>query len=146
MDKQLEQALEKIGEVLEKRPEVLAAYLYGSHAKGYAREGSDLDIAIMMEPDFSGDTYNYQFDLESDVLKALNCKEDEVDTILLDNMGYPLKYNASIGGKLFYSKDDIRRSHKELKIQQEREDFGDYFEQLLHYNLMGAREYLRVRS
>jgi len=146
MEKKLEKALEKIRKVLAKRPEVLAAYLYGSHTKGYAREGSDLDIAIMMEPDFSGNTYYYQFDLESDVLEALNCKENEIDTILLDNMGYPLRYNASIGGKLFYSRDDIKRAREEVKIQNEREDFGDFFEQRLKYNLEGARRYLDARS
>lgn len=50
MEKSLEKALEKIRKVLEKRPEVLAAYLYGSHAKGYAREKSDLDIGILLYP------------------------------------------------------------------------------------------------
>ena len=144
MDKKLEQALSEIRKVLSKRPEVLAAYLYGSHAKGYAREGSDIDVAIMISSDFAGDPYNYQFDLESEVGGAV--PGAKVETILLNNMGYPLKYNASIGGKLFYSRDDIKRAREEVRIQNEREDFGDYFEQLLHYNLMGAKEYLRVRS
>lgn len=57
MDKKLGKALEKIREVLKKRPEVLAAYLYGSHAKGYAREGSDLDVAILTVPDFEQFVY-----------------------------------------------------------------------------------------
>ena len=144
MEKPLEKALEKIRKVLEKRPEVLAAYLYGSHAKGYAREGSDVDVAIMMSPNFSGDSYKYQFDLECDVAHAID--DVEVETILLDNMGYPLKYNASIGGKLFYSRDDIKRAREEVRIQNEREDFGDFFEDLLHYNLEGARRYLNARS
>jgi len=144
MDKHLEKALEKIKKVLEKRSEVLAAYLYGSHAKGYAREDSDIDIAIMMFPNFSGDPYNYQFDLESEVSRAVG--NTKVETILLNNMGYPLKYNASVGGQLFYSRDDIKRAHEEVRIQDEREDFGDFFEQRLKYNLEGARRYLDARS
>jgi len=144
MEKSLEKALEKIRKVLSKRPEVLAAYLYGSHAKGYAREDSDVDVAVMMSPDFSGDPYKYQFDLESDVSRAVG--EANVETILLNNMGYPLKYNASIGGRLFYSRDDIKRAREEIKIQNAREDFGDFFEKLLHYNLQGARRYLDARS
>lgn len=144
MDKKLENALEKVRKVLEKRPEVLAGYLYGSHAKGYAGDDSDIDVAIMMSPDFSGSPYNYQFDLESEVARAV--PDVKVETILLDNMGYPLKYNASIGGKLFYSRDDIKRAHEEIGIQDEREDFGDFFEQRLKYNLEGARKYLDARS
>ncbi len=144
MEKSLENALEKIRKVLEKRPEVLAGYLYGSHAKGYARKDSDIDVAIMMFPNFSGDPYKYQFDLESEVDRAVG--NIKVETILLDNMGYPLKYNASIGGNLFYSRDDIRRANEEIEIQNEREDFGDFFEQRLKYNLEGARRYLDARS
>jgi len=144
MEKSLEKTLEKIRKVLSKRPEVLAAYLYGSHAKGYAREDSDVDIAIMMSPDFKDDPYKYQFDLEGDVAHAVD--NVKAETILLDNMGYPLKYNASIGGRLFYSRDDIKRAREEMEIQDEREDFGDYFEKLLHYNLQGARRYLDARS
>jgi len=144
MEKSLEKALDKIRKVLSKRPEVLAAYLYGSHAKGYAREGSDVDVAIMMSPDFSDDPYNYQFDLESEVTRAV--PDVKVETILLNNMGYPLKYNASIGGRLVYSRDDIKRAQEEISIQNEREDFGDFFEELLHYNLEGARRYLDARS
>ena len=144
MEKSLGKALEKIKKVLEKRPEVLAAYLYGSHAKGYAREGSDIDVAIMMSPNFSGDPYKYQFDLECDIAHAVG--DVKVEAILLDNIGYPLKYNASIGGKLFYSRDDIKRAHEEVRIQNAREDFGNFFEELLHYNLEGARRYLNARS
>ena len=144
MEKSLEKALEKIRKVLEKRPEVLAAYLYGSHAKGYAREDSDIDVAVMMSPDFAGDPYNYQFDLESEVGRVV--PDTKVETILLNNMGYPLKYNASVGGRLFYSKDDIKRAREEISIQDEREDFGDFFEQCLKYNLEGARRYLDARS
>ena len=144
MEKRLEGALEKIRKVLEKRPEVLAAYLYGSHAKGYAREDSDIDVAVMMSPDFSGNPYNYQFDLESEVIRTV--PDVKVETILLNNMGYPLKYNASIGGKLFYSQNDIKRANEEIEIQNEREDFGDFFEQRLKYNLEGARRYLDARS
>ena len=144
MEKSLEKALEKIRKVLSKRPEVLAAYLYGSHAKGYAREDSDIDVAVMMSPDFSGDPYKYQFDLEYNVSRAVDGAK--IETILLNNMGYPLRYNASIGGRLFYSRDNIERAREEIKIQNEREDFGDFFEKLLHYNLQGARRYLDARS
>ena len=144
MDSKLEQALVKIKKVLEKRPEVLAAYLYGSQAKGYARKGSDIDVAIMMDPIFEGDTYNYQFDLEGAASDAVS--DFEVETILLDNMNYPLKYNASVGGRLLHSRDDVKRAQEEIKIQNAREDFGDFFEERLRYNFEGARRYLNDRS
>lgn|SRR5690606_18957505 len=42
----------KLRAYLENQPEIDAAYLFGSHATGRATEGSDLDIAILIDESF----------------------------------------------------------------------------------------------
>jgi predicted nucleotidyltransferase len=144
MDKKLENALEKIKEVLSKRPEVLAAYLYGSHAKGYAREGSDLDIAILTVPDFEIPGYNYQFEIEgllNDVVKDF-----EVEAVVVDFMSLPLKHSSVVQGNLVYSKDDLLRAREQVKILYDYEDLKDFYDLRLKSNLEGAKNYLKERG
>lgn len=134
MDKKLEQALGKIRKVLEKRPEVLAAYLYGSHAKGYAREGSDVDVAIMMSPGFSKpNSYSYMFDLEDAVNKAV--PEYKAEVIPTLEMSYPLNFTAVLFGKLIYSRDDRLRVLEEMRLSREFEDLQKFYE-IRHQSIM----------
>lgn len=121
MEKSLEKALEKIRKVLEKRPEVLAAYLYGSHAKGYAREGSDIDVAVVLNPTFPKPrSYAYMFDLEDEVNKSV--PEFKVEVIPTAHMSYPLNFTAPLFGRLIYSRNDKLRVQRELHLENEFED------------------------
>ena len=48
-DPDMESLAGRIVRVLEPRPEILEAYLFGSVARGEARAGSDLDIAVFVD-------------------------------------------------------------------------------------------------
>lgn len=144
MDKKLEKALEKIKKVLAKRPEVLAAYLYGSHAKGYAREGSDLDIAILTIRGFELPGYGYQFEIEgllNDVVKDF-----KVEAVVVDFMSLPLKHSSVVQGRLIYSKDDILRAREQVKILYDYEDLQSFYDLRFKSNLEGAKNYLKERG
>ncbi|MCZ7403785.1 MAG: nucleotidyltransferase domain-containing protein, partial [Candidatus Methanoperedens sp.] len=41
--------MENIAKVLEKEPEILFAYIFGSYAKGVQNEKSDIDIAVYLK-------------------------------------------------------------------------------------------------
>lgn len=43
------QTIEHLRVALEGEPRVLVAYLFGSHARGTAREDSDLDVAVLFD-------------------------------------------------------------------------------------------------
>jgi len=47
---------------LRKKYRVYAAYIYGSHSKGNANAGSDIDVAVI-SPDFSGDLFEERLKL-----------------------------------------------------------------------------------
>ncbi|MEO8277344.1 MAG: nucleotidyltransferase domain-containing protein [Thermoanaerobaculia bacterium] len=46
-----ETLLVRLGAVLQSRPEVLEAYLFGSTARGESRAHSDIDVAVYLDPD-----------------------------------------------------------------------------------------------
>ncbi|PIV84113.1 MAG: nucleotidyltransferase [Nitrospirae bacterium CG_4_10_14_3_um_filter_53_41] len=55
------QSIKRYIEELKKRNiEVVAVYLYGSHAKGKATAWSDIDVAILTEK-FIGDSFDFKF-------------------------------------------------------------------------------------
>lgn len=127
MEKNLEKALEKIRKVLSKRPEVLAAYLYGSHAKGYARDDSDIDVAVMLDSRFpQPDSYDYMFKLEDEINKAV--PEFKVEVIPTVHMSYPLNFTAPLFGKLIRSRDDALRVREELRLENEFEDLRTLYD------------------
>ncbi len=144
MDKKLEKALEKIKKVLEKRPEVLAGYLYGSHAKGYAREGSDVDIAILTIPDFEIPGYDYQFEIEDLLNNAV--RDFKVEAVAVDFMSLSLKHSSVVQGHLIYSKNDLLRAKEQVKILYDYEDMRGFYDLRLKSNLEGAKNYLKERG
>lgn len=144
MEKSLEKALSKIREVLEKKPEVLAAYLYGSHAKGYAREGSDIDVAILTTPGFETGGYGYQFNVEDDLDSVV--KEFKVEAVVVENMSLPLKHSSVVQGQLIYSKDDLLRAKEQVQILDDYEDMKDFYELNLKSNLESAKRYLKDKG
>lgn len=74
---------------LERRPEVLEAYLFGSHATGRAQAHSDVDVAVYVArvPDAP---FGYEAQLATDLMSALG--ENRVDVVVL-NRAPPLLYH-----------------------------------------------------
>lgn len=79
------QTVEKIQEVLAHFPEVAKAVLFGSRAKGAARPGSDIDLALY------GEGLNW---------RVLGRIEDELDDLLLPYTFSLLHHNARTDSEL----------------------------------------------
>ncbi|MDP2934140.1 MAG: nucleotidyltransferase domain-containing protein, partial [bacterium] len=128
------------------RPEIIAAYLYGSYAKGCARDDSDIDIAVMTRPGFDlGPSYNYMFDLESEVngtVQSADPKTPSVEVIPLAFMNYPLKYKSSLFGKLFYCADTDQRVAEELRLENEFEDLKPFHDLQYRQMIVDVKERL----
>ena len=136
-EKKLKETLDKIAKILEKRPEVLAAYLYGSYAKGYARDGSDLDIAIMTMPGYKPKKSDYQVVI-NDLLNNV-ALSNKVNTAIVSFLPIDQKYLSVVRGKLIYSKNDLLRAREQIKIWDNYEDMGDFFELRAAYNAKRAK-------
>ncbi len=97
-------------ETLERRPEVLEAYLFGSHARGEARAHSDVDVAVYVSevPDAP---FGYEAELTADLMSALG--DNRVDVVLLDRAP-PLLYHRVL-------RDGVRLLSRDLKATALRE-------------------------
>ncbi len=112
--------LEKIIKFFEKREEVVTLYLFGSKAKEYHREESDIDIAVLIHPKFlekisvlKEEYYNNTPDFS---LKP-------VDVVILNVAPPLLKFEIFKKGKLLLDKDPEFRKNFICKSLLEYYDY-----------------------
>lgn len=143
----IEPILAIIKKILAARPEIIAAYLYGSYAKGYARPDSDVDIAVMTKPNFDlGEGYNYMFNLENEVNEKVTTADPQapsVEVIPLALMSYPLKYTSSLFGQVIYGGDNLLRIREQEKMRRDFEDLRIFHHLRHEYLMAGVRERLK---
>jgi len=83
--------IQRLHEVLSRRPEVLEAYLFGSCAAGRSQPHSDIDVAVYIDLERAGrPDYGYQASLTAALMSAL--ATNEVDVVVL-NQAPPLLYH-----------------------------------------------------
>ncbi len=98
--------------LLESRPEVLEAYLFGSAATGLARAHSDVDVAVYLaDPRPQGSAFGYAADLTTVLMRALGA--DRVDVVIL-NDAPPLLYHRVL-------RDGVRILARDLRATTGRE-------------------------
>lgn len=73
--------------------------LFGSQARGEAREDSDTDIGVFSEQDL---TSSEKMALYEKVARELNVSEDKIDLVELRHASPLLQYRASREGKLIF--------------------------------------------
>lgn len=103
----------KLRTYLEDQPEIDAVYLFGSHATGRATEGSDLDIAILVDE---------SFDLQADPayrLRQLSTLEQlaaqPVDLIILNRAPLVLTNQVLANGQLICERNHRHRVNFEVR-------------------------------
>lgn len=110
--------LENIREQCKKEDAVLAAYLFGSTAVGWARAGSDIDVAVLLDEE-SLETFPV---LEWAVRLEKACGRP-VDLVILNRAGELLKYEVRRRGRLVFDRDPPRRKRFEVLGRKRFEDF-----------------------
>jgi len=116
--------LQRVREVLVGYPSVQAAYLFGSHARGGAAPGSDLDIGLVGPRD---ELQARKLDLLTDLTAA---GVDRVDLVLLDGADTVLRFEVVSRNCLVYG--------------QEGFDHGSYFSRALR-EYFDHEPYLRIQ-
>lgn len=86
-------------EVLSKCENVLCAWLFGSHSKGRATEGSDIDVGVLACREPGLDEF---LELQGRLQDCL--QSDHIDLVVLNSASPTLRYEA-VSGELLVSKD-----------------------------------------
>ena len=85
---------------LSREPDVLVAYLYGSHARGTAGPGSDVDVAVLL--DEGADRAQRRLELQASLGEA-------VDLVVLNDAPVALAYRVLRDGVVLTSRDEQAR-------------------------------------
>ena len=104
----LRTAAEKVARLVASKPEVLAAYVFGSMVSGHPRSNSDVDVAVLLDSAVVERLpVKYRTDLIADVGSAL--ETFDADVVLLNQAPAALAYNVITMGKLVYERSRSAR-------------------------------------
>lgn len=123
-DVKADELIDRVQSVLAPRPEVLEAYLFGSHARGEAQPHSDIDVAVYASA-IPEAPFGYEAELSTELSRAL--ATDRVDVVVLNRAG-PLLYHRVL-------RDGVRVLARDLRATTGREGqalsrYCDYVGQL----------------
>jgi predicted nucleotidyltransferase len=90
------------------RPEVLVAYLFGSHARERPTPISDVDLAVLLSGAVPRESYlDYRIALMQELTKIF--RSDEVQVVILNQAPPLLAYKVIVEGKLLLRRDELAR-------------------------------------
>jgi predicted nucleotidyltransferase len=96
--------------------DAVAVYLYGSVARGTAREGSDVDVGMLLEKDPPRTLQGLKLDVEADLESLLGVP---VQLVVLNRAPPDLIHRVLRDGKLVLDRDRSQRIRFEVKARNE---------------------------
>jgi len=120
--------VETISKVLEKEPDILFAYLFGSYAKGIQDEKSDIDIAIYLKDEklIEKDSL-YPSRIAIKIERELAGKR-MIDVRILNGSTLRFRNQVLRYGKLLFSRDEEKRIAFETSSLDQYFDFKPHFD------------------
>ena len=118
-----------------KRNDILLAYLFGSRARGDAREESDYDFAILFGRAVS---VLEEVELAIEIADTLGISVDRIDVLSLDKAGLDLAFKVIREGRLVYARDERTRRSFETGVLIDALDFQDLMD--IYVAKLGTRE------
>jgi predicted nucleotidyltransferase len=98
------------------RPDVVAAYLFGSHARGTARDDSDVDVAVLVRGEPASTLEGLGMDLLAQLEHDLG---RPVDLVVLNRAPADLSHRVLRDGRLVLERDRSARIAFEVKARNE---------------------------
>ena len=106
---------------------VAAVYLFGSVARGESRAGSDLDVAVLLEPAPEPGTYeSLRLDLRAKLESELG---QEIDFVVLNHAPPDLNHRVLRDAVLVIEPDPSARVRFEVRERNEYWDLKPYLDQ-----------------
>lgn len=106
---------------------IVAAYLFGSRARGHAARESDVDVGVLLDPlrhRDSMDRLNFRVRLIGELIQALG--ENEVDVVILNDVPPTLGAKVIQDGIRVYAADLERVRTFERDTQLRAADLGPF--------------------
>ena len=111
----------KITLYFEGRPEVVAAYLFGSYATGHARPGSDIDLAVFVEYETSTNDVDLAMTYTVDLARLLR---KDLHIVIMNNAGEGILAQIFKHGKSVFERDHEMLSRFKTFSYSRIADFG----------------------
>ncbi|AVX20017.1 MULTISPECIES: nucleotidyltransferase domain-containing protein [Carboxydocella] len=119
-----------------KKNKVVAVWLFGSRARGEAREDSDWDLALLFKQPYPG--LQEKMSLIADVTGIL--KTDKVDIVFLHDAPLVLQKEIVYDGKVIFETDwDFRTDFEEMVVRRWL-DFEPVWQQMTRDLLENLKE------
>ena len=110
----LKKYLPNLKEIFKNQEGIIAAYLFGSYAKGAPSPLSDIDIAYLLDESlFKEKAEEIDTNLYSSISSYL--QTDEISFICLNKAPLSIKYAVISSGKVLFSSDESKRVEFEEK-------------------------------
>jgi predicted nucleotidyltransferase len=103
-----------LSEALAAQPDVVAAWLFGSRARGTARRDSDVDVAVLVDPDAFGPEQAWE--LEARLSATVG---REVQVVVVNRVGADLFRRVLRDGLLLLDRDPAQRIRFEVRKRNE---------------------------
>lgn len=111
-----QQIIDKIIKIAKKYNFIQAVYLFGSQARDEASANSDIDIAVLLEEDFTEKSGEIKVDLYEELIKK---GLDKIDLVILNQASALLKYEVVKENHLLYKKEGFDAvSYQSLEIRK----------------------------
>jgi predicted nucleotidyltransferase len=107
-------------------PSVLAAWLFGSVARGEHKRGSDIDIALLFDQPPPARLFNPAAALQGALVDRLGC---EVDTVVVDKASPDLVHRVLRDGILLLDRNPDRRIGFEVRARNAYFDIKPYLDE-----------------
>ena len=116
---ELNHKLSKIIETIKVHPNVIAIYLFGSHAKGEATPLSDIDIAVIME--------NPTPESEAEIGSLAS---PQIDVVLFHRLPLHIKHEVFKYGREIFVRDEEKLLEVKLEVMREYLDTARMYRQI----------------